>query len=474
MKGDFSRDSFDPQKNFTRVLWQQGRVLYDADLNEQVSIFWHHWRAFIKHFIGPYGGPEDNCGFKIVTAKTAENDLKSLPDQEKNALRQLLKNQGEFLIGPGDFYVDGIFCSNPRFVPFSSQQAGTQSALKEDGDYLIYLDVWERYITDLEDASIREVALNGLDTCTRAKLVWCVRSCEWSKDMQENYPDAKRMLNSWTDIAENLFKGQNRGLLQVRLGRVTDSQAADSTVSGPKAGYPGLQNQLYRVEIHGGGAAEKATFKWSRKNGLVVFPIVSMADPVVTLSHLRKDFRSELQVGDWIEIVDDDYEMQNRAESLRQVEKIDSAKRQVTLNAPKAKPTSTVGHDSNKHPLMRRWDQKHGDNKRGGFELTGEGAVSVKEEDWFTLENGLQIQFLKPNDSKQTNTYRTGDYWFFPTRITGVEWPTETDSADTVEPMAIPPHGVDHHYAPLAIVEFEDGNLKSPSDMRAKFEWWAG
>jgi hypothetical protein len=52
--------------------------------------------------------------------------------------------------------------------------------LKADADfYLIYLDVWERHITYLEDErfpSIREVALGGMDSATRAKIVWQVKA----------------------------------------------------------------------------------------------------------------------------------------------------------------------------------------------------------------------------------------------------------------------------------------------------------
>ena len=38
MRGDFSRDTFDPVKHFSRVLQQQGRVQLDADWNEQTAI----------------------------------------------------------------------------------------------------------------------------------------------------------------------------------------------------------------------------------------------------------------------------------------------------------------------------------------------------------------------------------------------------------------------------------------------------
>jgi len=50
------------------------------------------------------------------------------------------------------------------------------------------------------------------------------------------------------------------------------------------------------------------------------------------------------------------------------------------------------------------------------------------------------------------NTYRTGDYWLIPARTaTGnVEWP---------DGKALPPKGVDHHYAPLARIEVLDKSI---------------
>ncbi len=45
MKGDFSRLTFDPRKNFSSVLMQQGRVQLDADWNEQGAILLHYVRT---------------------------------------------------------------------------------------------------------------------------------------------------------------------------------------------------------------------------------------------------------------------------------------------------------------------------------------------------------------------------------------------------------------------------------------------
>ena len=70
MKGDFSRDTFDRHHHFSRVLMQQGRVLLDADWNEQTAIVLHYLRTLAADIIGPRGGPGD--GFKI----SCSDDLK--------------------------------------------------------------------------------------------------------------------------------------------------------------------------------------------------------------------------------------------------------------------------------------------------------------------------------------------------------------------------------------------------------------
>lgn len=108
---------------------------------------------------------------------------------------------------------------------------------------------------------------------------------------------------------------------------------------------------------------------------------------------------------------------------------------------------------ASKHPLLRRWDQES-------------DAVPVSEgdptqdKDWINLENGVQILFDKPTGG-QASEYRIGDYWLIPARTaTGdVEWPGPVGS-----PTASPPHGVVHHYAPLAIISVGDGKISQPAN----------
>jgi hypothetical protein len=105
------------------------------------------------------------------------------------------------------------------------------------------------------------------------------------------------------------------------------------------------------------------------------------------------------------------------------------------------------------------------------------------------LEDGVQIQF-QPADPVQSqsrpstptppvNQYLTGDYWLIPARTaTGdVEWPKVTDAQGNPEmdtqgniiPAALPPHGITHYYAPLAVVMVNVDGVSLVRECRSSF-----
>jgi hypothetical protein len=458
MKGDFSRDSFDPLKHFTRVLQQQGRIQLDSDWNEQVAITWHYLRALTRGLTGPFSGAEDKCGFGLFASGDFDDPNsafgKGLSSEEKDRLKAMLTNQDDFLIGPGEYFVDGFLCENDDYFAYSKQPDLQPPALQSNvkSDVLVFLDVWERHITFVEDDSIREVALGGPDTATRAKLVTQVRHVE----LPDTIKSSEDVHQNWNDLVDG-WRHKNRGHLKVKAKETLNTDS----------GYRGAENHLYRVEIHRGGVAGAAagengpTFKWSRENGAIIFPIVSpVGSETVSLANLDLDARRGLEVGDWVEIVDDDYVLDNRADPLLRIEKILIGSSQVALSGV---PTSNVGKDLKKHPYLRRWDQK-----AGGLELQNDGSAAVKEgncdKDWLELEDGIQIQF---NSADPANHYRTGDYWLIPARTAAgdVVWP-QSDGG----PKAMPPRGIEHHYAPLGIISYESGALKVKADCRPKLK----
>src|SRR5262245_57193985 len=107
MKGDFTRNTFDPAKHYSRVLLQQGRVALDADWNEQSAITLHFLRALARDLIGPHGGPAKGIGFQIITDATDIDNLKDVDTNVKQAFKDAT-SRGDLVISPGHYYVDGI------------------------------------------------------------------------------------------------------------------------------------------------------------------------------------------------------------------------------------------------------------------------------------------------------------------------------------------------------------------------------
>ena len=480
MRGDFTRDSFDAYQHYTRVLMQQGRVQLDADWNEQAAITQRYVRTLLSDLVGPFGGPDGACGFEMVTDPAVVDTLTGkygLPLDEERA--QELKDRigrGDFLIGAGRYYVDGLLCESDLPLTYTEQVGypfdddTTLESLGGVKQVLVYLDVWERQVTGIECPDLLEVALGGPDTATRAQLVWQV------KVLRGDGPQ--------TCAATDTLRRARLPLLRARARQPEEQQ--DACVIDPEARYRGAENQLYRVEIHRGGTARAdgdktggATFKWSRENGSVVFPVLDHAEDAgadettVSVATLGRDKRLGLDNGDWVEVVDDGLALRGSTEPLRRVERIDPDDFEVVLSG--VGPART-GQDPALHPLVRRWDH---DASRPA--TSDEGALLVREaasaeDGWIELEDGVMVQFPASTVDGAPNVYRTGDHWLVPARTaTGdVVWPRR-QVGDELVWEARPPNGVEHHYAPLAVATLgADGTwvVEAP-DCRRRFDWAA-
>jgi hypothetical protein len=446
MHGDFSRNTFDPAKNYSRVLMQQGRVTLDADWNEQASIFLRYLRLLTRDIFGPHAGPAADPGFEIVANLTPADlkkklDLLLLPAGPRRDQIEKAILAGDMLIGKGRYYVDGLLVENHAPILYSEQPgAPFGDDLKPDEfkkfprKLLLYLDVWERDVSYLEDDHIREVALGGPDTCTRSQVFWEVRLLQEPGNVK-----------SFDCTAADALTRQP-GTLRARTDPGGDS--TELCVIAPDSRYRGPENQLYRVEVHRSGNANgDATFVWSRDNGSVVFPVKTLKGSVATLENLGRDRRSTLNSGDWVEIVDERLGAREMPGVLAQVEKPpDRDNLEVTLKAPSGVKLPTYAEGSKWRPLLRRWDHRGDPAKAGAIALTAKSNTSSGALDgWIDLEDGVQVWFSKDGD------YRAGDYWLIPARTaTGdVEWPYEPGT-DKVR-AALPPRGVEHHYAPLLL-----------------------
>jgi hypothetical protein len=287
--------------------------------------------------------------------------------------------------------------------------------------------------------------------------------------------DPKAIADDLATWQESLYSP--RGMLQAQARRPAAADLDVCDVS-PSSQYRGPENQLYRVEIHNSGTASTptakqngakagqpastsaATFVWSRENGSVVFPIHAISGADVTLTSLGRDDKQGLEIGSWVELVDDASVSRAAHDApasatppLFQVISIDVPGRIVTLSDDPANNASTAVTGTNPalHPLLRRWDHRA---------AKGSGTNPVVEDVWLDLEDGVQVMFPGSKVEDSPNQYRRADYWLIPARtISGdVLWPQ-----DNLGPSAQPPHGVQYHHVPLAHIA-ADG--KTVTDLR--------
>jgi len=261
-------------------------------------------------------------------------------------------------------------------------------------------------------------------------------------------------VQGWSDI----IRPSDGRLSTDAVGVVTPD---DPCVIPPSGGYRGLENRLYRVEIHDGGEAGTATFKWSRDNASIATSVTAItALDKLTVSRVGRDNTLRFSVGDWIEINDDFLEFAQQPGLMRQIKDVDDATQIITL--PAALPAGTFptdgqgNTDPTRHTRITRWDQNGkvtdtNNNLLVDLDAPGsDGLIPVPAQGTsIILEDGVQITFHTPANG----IYRVGDFWCFAAR---------TADASVEKLVEAPPRGIHHHYCRLAILTFPD----PPTDCR--------
>lgn len=464
MKGDFSRISFEARNHFCRVLEEMGQVRVDADHNEQVSIVLHYLWTLGRDIIGAHGGPVQGSGFGITPLSQEEGrGYEGKPGLPKQSQRR-----GELiplLITKGHYYVDGILCENEGNCLFSEQPDYPLVANlnRSDLPLWVYLKVFEHYVSPVENEAIRDVALGNTRTSSRSRIVWQVRV-----EPVKNFANRDTCSQEWHQLVTQ-WKLESSGLLKARTTAPDLEDHRAPCIIHPESRYRGA-NQLYRVEINKGGVAGESTWKFSRENGAVIFPVekIDQGDSMVlTLGHLGQDSRFGLQVGEWVEIEDDVSRLLNEDTPLVQIVDIDRDHRLVTVEGS-AIPVA-ARFDPDNHPILRRWDQQGGDPRKGEGQLVS-GALKVVEGNnqsaWTHVENGIQIQF-QPAEKGNAPHYQRGQYWLIPARkATGdILWPSDEQG----NPEAVSPKGGTCHLAPLGILSKGQGDEIKFEDWRNQF-----
>jgi hypothetical protein len=458
MGADLSRIRSNPLLDFAGVDLKQGGVLLDADFNELVAVVDRRLRAAASDILGP------------ATASS------TTPDAFK-----LTVVAGALTIGKGRLYVDGLLAEShgaasddpakQLFDPLLSETSfadlhtyATQPylpnppALPTGGAHLVYLDVWEREVTNLERPELVEVAV-GVETSSRRQTVWQVRVLgSDAGNASCGSPDAD--FSGWAPLI-----APSTGRLTT--GTFDTPPETDPCELPPTGGYRGLENQTYRVEIHDAGQpGSTATFKWSRENASVGSRVVSMVSGTeFELQSLGRDDVLCFASGDWVEIIDDRREFSQACGEMRKIT-VNVAARRITFMPalpaemlPATFPNVDFPRDGNLR--VRRWDQKHQVLRTGtggtttvfqDLDAGSTGTIPVPAAGTtLILENGVTVSFA----SSGTTGFRAGDHWVFAAR-------TADASVELLEDA--PPRGIHHHYARLGI--WTVGSAGDPTDCR--------
>ncbi len=473
MSGDYSRRRFDKRQDFSAVLSQQGRVQLDSDWNELIEI---HSRRLRAETVG-------TMGRAVVPTEDGQN---------QNAFKITL-SAGALNISPGRIYVDGLLVENHGsgdldkgtvlFDTVLEEDKATQPILYENqpylknvqkvaplptqGKYAVYLDVWQREVTYLESAELVESAV-GVDTTTRLQTVWQVK-------LQS--PGEGGTLSCDTPLP---FQPSGGRLSTAAVGVQT---ITDPCLVPPTGGYRGLENRLYRVEIHDGGngaVGGQANFKWSRDNASMATAVTAISGDrkTLTVAALARDSVMRFAIGDWIEVTEDWFEFASQpgltwdkqgAGVMARIKNINSDTLAIELVDPLPQPPQlppdvlpSGNLDPTRYTRVRRWDQ-HGKV----FDTNGNllvdldaapspgvtpGVIPVPAKGTsIVLEDGVQITFETANNDE----YHVADYWNFVAR---------TVDASVEKLDRAPPRGVHHHFCQLGIVDL--GAKTPPEDCR--------
>ena len=241
------------------------------------------------------------------------------------------------------------------------------------------LQVWQRLVTALDDPCLREPALGQADTTARLQTVWRVVA---TLARTPTLPIRAAGAPPVPTCCEEMYAA----VTVPSTGTMTASTGGPSADCGCEpvaaAGYQGIENQLYRVEIHQGGDETEATFKWSRENGSVVAAVTGISGSTVQVSSLGPDANLGFQAGQWVELTDDTYQFgrpPNQPGTLYQIKSVQPSDLSVTLVG------SVTPVDTTRNARLRRWDQAGPTAAADGIPLSAGSSIA--------LENGIEVSF---------------------------------------------------------------------------------
>jgi hypothetical protein len=247
---DISRFIFQPNKRYSSVRMQQGRVILDSDWNESEHLDDEELRRTLLDVICTKGTSND--GFRISNVRNA--DVKVSNGSTVATY--------DFDFQNGSFYIGGLrfeTAANPTPEHFLGQQDFLQidedaanfpvrpDNLQQGAERfdLVYLQGWEQCVSTVEDSELRERALGGPDTSVRVRRM---RRVKVLTDVPgicgAAFDELKQKLNAAMTRDHELVS-KARLTVVPNPGDITD----DPCKPAVPGGYLGADNQTIRVQL---------------------------------------------------------------------------------------------------------------------------------------------------------------------------------------------------------------------------------
>jgi hypothetical protein len=424
MKIQKSRNSWQPEKDYSSVCHQQGRMLTDADLTEQALISRDRLGQALRDLVGS-GVPKHDGLLRL--------------DESGPTLHW------------GCVYVDGVSgqvraasdAPDTGLFAYDHQLYYPQAPARPTGAHRLYVDVWERSLGWLEDESLRDPGLHGADTSARTQTTAQVKWCDSALDP--------------------LCAEINPSMGDARLKLVLRSTSTSTDPCDPCADELALNdpvgNYLFRVEVHDVSYDQNdqptaLVLKWSSENGAEAY----------ATSDVPPDFASNQFVYEFFDASSERHLGNHLARDGANQRVIDGQRADLIQPFDALSPQALS--------YVRRWDgwcriEKNGDDWtvsegfEGNIELSDEIAANTPGH--INHDEGsisIELRALSLTLELADHPLLAGDYWHVPVREV-VHQPGDILLQDA-DGNGVPPQGEPHHYLLLVDVA-DDGSMTLPA-----------
>ncbi len=413
MKTQISNSTFDILKRYSGIYQQMGRPLTDADWNEMPDITKHRLADALSDVIGS-GTPRERGIVRIIEQ----------PDGSQT-----------YDLRWGYVFVDGIIAqvrpdppatlSDPLglALEYEHQADFPQAPARPGADHTLYIDVWDRTVTALEDSKLRDPGLHGADTCTRTQTMAQVKWCPTTLAPE--------------NPAQNPAIGDALLTLAIREGS-TDPDPCDPC-DDEVALQDKIGNYLFRVEVHdveydAGGDPTRVVLKWSSENGAEQYAVDNLAT-----GFAADNFAYEFYSGPTEAMASEKQVGKHLATGFSPV------RGALTKGYPTTEPSG--------FSLVRRWDgfgelQKSGaawtlvDGVDRGTDLSTGSSATAHGHVAEGATVAINLDAINLTIELADHQLLAGDFWFHTVREAVDVAGTEILTAET-------PRGILHHYMTL-------------------------